>query len=183
MSTLEKTHTETLVDNLNCTVEMIEGERLHCITMGKPMTLLLFALGMLMIYASIVIIGWYLPEGRFHVPSMLAGVGVFLTGIFFQWRCLRRKKELGAFVIDRGARQIRKHGVPRGLPFEEVAQIRIAVNHFGLLSASFFPYFPRWLFVQFKDGRQIRIAMGKRQELEPIVDWLNESGIPDPERR
>ncbi len=183
MKLLEQAHTETLVDNLNCTVELSEGERLHCITTGKFLTLLLFGLGMVMIYASIVIIGWYLPEGKFHGPSMLIGTGVFLTGILFQWRCLRRKKEMGAFVVDCSNQLIRKHGVPIGMPFGEVSRVRTSINYPGLFRKSFFPVFPRWLFIEFKDGRRIRIAMGKRQELEPIVNWLNESVIADSKRR
>ena len=179
MNLTEKAYSETLVDNFNCTVEMNEGERLHCITTGKFTTLLLFVLGMLMIYGSIVIIGWRLPEGELHIPSLLGGTAVFLAGLYFQWGCLRRKREMGAFVIDRDTRQIRKHGVPAGLSFDAVNRLRMTLCISGIFNRAFFPTFPRWLFVHFKDGRQIRIAMGRRAELIPVVEWLKSSGVFD----
>ena len=151
---------------------------MRCETSGRLLSIVLFVVGMLMIYGSIVIIGWELPQGRIHSSSLLAGSSVFLVGIFCQWRCLRRQKELGAYEIDRSTRLFRKSGAPAGISFDAVSRLRLTSNLAAAATRAFLPGFSYWLFVHFKSGQQIRLAMGKKTELKQVLAWLKESGVP-----
>ena len=168
-----------LVDNSHSKVVADEFDVLHCRTAGRGLTIALFIVGMLLIYVSIVVIGWDLPQGRMHSSSLLSGAGIFLTGILFQWRCMRRQKEMGQFEIDKSTRVLRKIGRPIGLTFDAVSRVRLAVNPLGVFMPAFFPYMPMWLFIHFKDGQKYRIAMGKKDALAQVLGWLKESGITE----
>lgn len=133
---------------------------------------------MLLIYASIVIIGWDLPKGRIHSASIFSGSIVFLIGIFFQWRCMRRKKELGKFEVNSQTRTIRKPGIGSTYSFDYVNRLRMTVDFTAVVRLHQLSSTPYWLFVHFKNGHQIRVATGRRDEIISVLRWMKDAGIP-----
>ena len=167
----------TLVENPHCRVRLEEGV-LHCSTRGRFVTMTLFAIGMGLVYVTIVIVGWDLPRGRIHSSSLFAGAGVFLVSVLFQWRCLRRQKEMGRFRIDRSNQSIRKPGLAPVYTFEQITHLRLARDWSAVRRLGDIPPMPYWLFIHFRNGHKIRVATGQRKELRDVLHWMRDAGLP-----
>ncbi len=178
MSISEQSTRQTFIENHDCKVEVGEHGSLLCSTSGKLVTVVLFVLGMLMIYGSIFIIGWDLPQGRMHSSSLIWGAMVFLGGIFFQWRCLRRKKEMGVFEINREKRLVRKESVGSGYSFDYITHLRLSRDWTAIVRPGRVPPIPNWLFIHFKNGHRIRVATGRRREVNQVLSWMKDAGVP-----
>ncbi len=168
---------KVFIENYNCKVQLKDNGNLSCATSGRLLTVALFVVGMLFIYGSIFIIGWDLPQGRMHSSSLFWGALVFITGIFFQWRCHLRKKELGTFEIDREKRLVGKSGMDAGYSFDYITRLRLALDWTALGRIHKMPPVPYWLFIHFRNGRKIRIATGRRDEINQVLGWMRDAGI------
>ena len=178
MSISESSTEQVFIDNPNCKAAVNEQGDLECTTSGRFVTIVLFVVGMLFIYASIVIIGWELPSGRIHSSTLIYGSIVFLLGILCQWRSYRRQKETGAFEICISAETIRKQGKQTGYPFDYITRLRITRNWTAMARIQHMLPVPFWLFIHFKNGHRIRIASGRREEVMELLKWMRSAGVP-----
>ncbi|MEM8485549.1 MAG: hypothetical protein AAF564_08355 [Bacteroidota bacterium] len=178
MSISESSTQQEFINNPNCSVSVDERGDLLCATSGRFVTIVLFVVGMLFIYASIVIIGWELPSGRIHSSTLLSGTFVFLLGILCQWRSYRRQKEMGNFEISVSAQVIRKQGKQTGYPFDYITRLRITRNWTAMARIQHILPIPVWLFIHFKNGHRIRVATGRRDEVMELLKWMRAADIP-----
>ena len=172
----ESTH--VLVSNRSCTIEQIDDGVVRCTTRGRTGTWVMFILGIVLVYGSIALIALYLPQGMLEPVSLASGVTALLLGLFLQWRGMRRRREIGSYLIDQNERVIQKAGAMFGVPFDDVAYVRTIVDIADLTRPDLLPDFPRWLFVHFKDGTHVRIGKGSKEELNPVLVWLKTAGLP-----
>ena len=164
--------------NANCRITSDMPPYLRCVTRGKAGTVALFIVGTLFIYVSIGLFAWSLPSGRLQLVLLSSGALLFLVGVLFQWRGMVRHREMGTYLFDQDRRSIRRGPAWKGWTFEGVERVRLARDVLDFSRTDLWPRFPYWLKLHFKDGRRIRIAKGGRGELQPVLDWLEDAGIP-----
>ena len=165
---------EILVSNASCTIQRQGQDVLDCKTRGRTGTLAIFGLGILLIYGSIGMIAWHLPDAKLNLLFLSGGFFALGAGLLLQWRGMRRQKELGNFRIDRHSRLIQKEDTAIQYTFEDIVYVRLAFDFTGRSR----PPLSYWLFVHFKDGRKFRIGRGTKNELQRTMTWLKLNGLP-----
>ena len=88
------------------------------------------------------------------------------------------KKELGKFELNSQTRIISKPGTGATYSYDYVNRLRMTVDFTAIVRLHQLSSTPYWLFIHFKNGRQIRVATGRRDEIISVLRWMKDAGIP-----
>ena len=174
---------DTMVSNRMCTIERRGEDMLRCATRGMVDKKIVFALALVLIYGGIAMIVWHLPAARLDPATLLGGALALTLGLFIQWKGMRLQKEMGVYLIDRRARVVRKEKSNLVYIFDDVEAVHMAPGFSNATRLGKLPHIPFWLFIRFLDGRLIRIGRGEKEQLAPIIEWLEAGGLPASKRK
>ncbi len=173
-----KAASSLLLQNRTSRVVLLEEDRLVCTTSDRRGKIVYLLIGMMLLYLSVTLLVWRLSRGEIHVPTLASGVAVFGAAVLLQWFGARRHRQMGTFYLDKSRREIRNADQSRRLSFDNIRCFRLMSDPIDLFNVDLSLRRPLWLAIEFEKGARLRIAKGKKQDLDPVVDWLIDAGLP-----
>ena len=168
----------TLIEHRASQVVLQKKSVLFFATSDKKGALVYFLMGVLCFYASITLLVWRLSQGELHPPSIVSGVLVFVVGVFFQWRGVKRYRQTGAYLIDSQHQSIYSKDLQFQTSLNQVKKLFFSFDPLEIHRLNLFPEFPMWLTIELKSGKRIRVCKGRRVDLVPALNWLVAAGLP-----
>ena len=173
-----ETDIRTLLDNRVSRIVVQGPDELICSTSDRIGALVFLVAGIACLYISIVLFVWKLRDGEIHPPSLIAGLLIFVFGIYLQSVALKRNRQTGTYLIDKSAREVRNALRSRRVSFDSIRYIRLVADPLEVVRLDLLPELPMWLAIEFREGTRIYIGKGRRKELVPVLNWLVTSGLP-----